>query len=358
MFKAARVLIGPEDGSLLVSGLEGLLRERQRISPRLEGRIRFTGEVAQAVTRRRVILDTDMGIDSVMGLLYLLKSPQVSLEAITVVHGIADVKHGARNVLRILELTGDTGIPVAMGQRRPLQGKRSFPSFWKSQANRLGGAQLPPARGRAAKRGVDLILATLEASPEPVTIIAQGPLTNIAMALAKKPGIVDKIDEIAVMGGALEARGNVGSPYVGIDNDSAEWNFYLDPHAAEQVLASGIRIRLMPLDATQSVPVSPEFVDRVRSHPLDQTSGLLLSLLSAVREGIEDGWYYFWDVLAAVATARPEVLACRDETIEVVTRPGPALGQTRVTSDGTRVCVVEEINRQAFEDDLLKAILE
>jgi 5'-nucleotidase len=358
MFPNARVLVGPEEGSMIVTGLERLVSEQGTVAPRIEGRIRFKGEVAQAPAQRRVLLDTDMGIDSVMGLLYLLKAPQVSLEAITIVHGIADMKHGASNAVRILELTGDTGIPVAKGERRPLRGKRAFPSFWRPQANSLGGAKLPAMRGRPAKRGVDLILATLEASPEPVTIIAMGPLTNIATALGERPGIVDKIAEVAVMGGALEVRGNVGSPYVGIDNYAAEWNFYLDPHAAERVFRSGVPVRLMPLDATQVLPVTPEFVDRVRSRPLDQTSGLLLSLLTAVDEGIEAGWYYFWDVLAAVATARPDVLSCRDETVEVVTAEGPLLGQTRLNPDGARVCVVEDVNRQAFEDDLLRAILE
>ncbi|MFQ5351380.1 MAG: hypothetical protein ACE5EG_13140 [Thermoanaerobaculia bacterium] len=114
----------------------------------------------------------------------------------------------------------------------------------------------------------------------------------------------------------------------------------------------------MPLDATVALPVTPEFVDRVRSRPRDQTSDLLLSVLEAVREDIDAGWYYFWDVLAAVATARPDVLACRDETIEVVTEEDPQLGRTRASIGGTRVCRVEEINREMFEADLLKAILD
>jgi 5'-nucleotidase len=360
MFEGARVLVGPEAGSMLVTLLEETIRRQQPLAPRLEGRISFLGEPPPARTarRRRVLLDTDMGIDSVMGLLYLLKAPEVSLEAITIVHGIADVKPGARNAMRILELTGDSDIPVARGSRRPLNGRRAFPSFWKPQANNLGNATLPAASARPGKRAVDLILTTLAESPEPMTIIAMGPLTNIAQALEKNPSIVDKISEIAVMGGAIEVPGNIGNPYVGIDNTAAEWNFYLDPHAAQRVLASGVKIRLMPLDATQALPVTQEFVDRVRTRPRDQTSDLLLSLLEAVGEGIDAGWYYFWDVLAAVATARPDVLACREEAIDVVTQEGPFLGRTRVSVSGTPVCVVEEINRQAFEEDLLKAILD
>ncbi len=356
MLASGKTLVGPEEGSLLVSSLESLVREQMQIGPTVEGRIHFKGDVARAATRRRVLLDSDMGIDSVMGLLYLLKAPQIALEAITIVHGIADVKQGGENAVRILELTGNSGIPVALGERRPLEGRRAFPDFWKAQANSLGGAKLPASAGRPSKRAVDLILATLEAGVEPVTIIALGPLTNIAKALEKRPGIVEKIDEIAVMGGALGVRGNVGSPYVGIDNYVAEWNFYLDPEAAAKVLSSGVRIRLVPLDVTQTLPVTPEFVDRVRSRPTDQTSELLLSLLEAVREGIDAGWYYFWDVVAAVATARPELLSCREETIEVNTTHGPLLGQTLATATGARICVVEEINRQALEDDLLEAI--
>ncbi len=345
---------------MLVTILEQTIRERQPLAPGLEGRIRFLGEPPPARTARRrpVLLDTDMGIDSVMGLLYLLKAPEVSLEAITIVHGIADVEPGGRNARRILELTGDSDIPVALGRRRPLHGRRRFPSFWKPRANNLGNAALPAAGGRPRKGAVDLILSTLAASAEPMTLIAMGPLTNIALALEKQPGIVDKIDEIAVMGGAVEVPGNVGDPHVGIDNTAAEWNFYLDPHAAEQVLTSGVPIRLMPLDATLALPVTAEFVDRVRTRPRDQTSELLLSLLEAVSDGIDAGWYYFWDVLAAVATARPEVVACREETIDVVTQEGSLLGWTRTHVDGARVCVVEEVNRQAFEEDLLKAILD
>jgi 5'-nucleotidase len=360
MFESAKVLVSPEAGGLLVNLLEQTVRENQPLAPQMEGRISFLGEPPPARTARRrsVLLDTDMGIDSVMGLLYLLKAPEVSLEAITIVHGVADIKPGARNAMRILELTGDSDIPVAFGSRRPLQGQRRFPSVWKPRANTLGNAALPPATARPHKGAVDLMISTLVASPEPMTIIAMGPLTNVALALAKEPSIADKIAEIAVMGGAIEVPGNVGNPYMGIDNNAAEWNFYLDPHAAQQVLASGVRIRLMPLDATRALPVTSEFVDRVRTRPRDQTSDLLLSLLESVHDGIEAEWYYFWDVLAAVATAHPEVLACRDETIQVVTREGPMLGRTQVAASGSPVCVVEQINRQAFEEDLLQAILD
>jgi 5'-nucleotidase len=358
MFADARVLMGPEEGNLLVAALESLVRNTGRISPSVEGRIALAGSVTPERRRRAVILDTDMGIDSVMGLLYLLKAPGIDLRAVTTVHGIADVKAGAKNALRILELTGDTDIPVARGSRRPLEGRRSFPAFWKPQANTLGGAALPKASSRPQRKASALMISLLEQSSEPLTIVAMGPLTNIALALEKRPSVAAQIEEIVVMGGALDVPGNVGTPFVGIDNRTAEWNFYLDPHAAERVLESGIPVRLLPLDSTRALPVTRSFVDSVRTRPRDQTSELMLSLLEAVKDGIDAGWYYFWDVLAAVATARPEVLACRTERIAVETQAGPHLGRTQRRDDGVSVCVGEEINREAFETDLLESIFE
>ncbi len=356
MLAGAEVRVNPESGNLLIAALEALIRERGEVAPRLEGRLRL-GEGVAPAARRKVILDTDMGIDSVMGMLFLLKSPEVQVAAVTTVHGIADPRPGLKNALRILELTGDAGVPVAAGARRPLRGKRGFPEFWQAQANTLGGARLPAARRRHSKReAADLILDVLAASPEPVTIIAMGPLTNVALALAKSPAAAEGMREIVVMGGALEGPGNVGNPYVGIDNQVAEWNFYLDPHAAERVLAAGVPIRLLTLAATGALPVTPEFVDRVRERPRDETSELLLALLEAVADGIDAGWYYFWDVAAAVAAARPEVMGCRQERIRVITDSGPNLGQTLPAADGAAVCVAEEVNREAFEGYFLESI--
>jgi 5'-nucleotidase / UDP-sugar diphosphatase len=360
MFAQGRVLIGPEQGDLIITGLENLIRQKGEVAPEVEGRIRIAAAAPPAVAKRPVILDTDMGIDSVMGMLYLLKAPEVSVRAVTVSHGIADIKAGAVNAVRILELTGNGSIPVAVGRKGPLQGSRSFPSFWKEQANTLGGAKLPAAKAKLRDgTAEELIVEVLEKSAEPVTLVTMGPHTNVALALRKKPEIRSKIREIVAMGGAISVPGNVDKPFVGIKNSAAEWNFYLDPHAAAEVLGSGIPVRLLPLDATRSIPITPAFVERVRKAPRDQTSDLLLALLDAVNDGIQGGWYFFWDALAGVAAAHPEVMGTHEARIEVVTGDGPTLGQTRPVSEGgVTVRVGEEINRQAFEEHLLKTILQ
>lgn len=358
MFATAKVLASPEQGNLIVTALENQIRKQAEIAPQVEGRVRLGGPAPEAIAKRPIILDTDMGIDSVMGMLYLLKAPEVTIKAVTITHGVADVGPGADNALRVLELTGNRTIPVAAGQPNPLSGKRSFPVFWKEQANTLGGAKLPQPQGQVrTEPAEDLILAELERSPEPVTIVAMGPLTNVALALRKKPEAVKKIREIVVMGGAVRGPGNIDKPFVGIKNSVAEWNFYLDPQAAREVLASGAPVRLVPLEATKALPVTPEFVKKVREAKRDQTSELLLSLLTAVNDSIEGGFYYFWDALAAVAAAHPEVMGSHEERIQVVTEEGPTLGQTLPDMTGVRVKVAEEVNRPAFEDRLLKTIL-
>jgi 5'-nucleotidase len=358
LFQGSRVLVSPEQGDMLISSIEALIRKRGEVAPEVEGRIRILRAPA-SISKRPVLLDTDMGIDSVIGLLYLLKAPEVSLKAVTIVQGIADVPNGAENAVRILELTGNQAIPVAAGRTAPLEGSRRFPSFWREQADTLGGIALPPARGKLSPmRAEDLILAQLEASPEPLTLVAMGPLTNIAAALQRKPDAARKIAEIVVMGGAVSVPGNVDRPFVGIKNSVAEWNFYLDPQAAKQVLSSGVKVRLLPLDSTRALPVTPAFVDRVRRAPRDQTSNLLLALFQAVNDGIQGGWYFFWDALAAVATAHPEVMSTHEAKLEVVTTDGPTLGQTRPAAEGARVRVAEEVNRAAFEELLLKTVLQ
>src|SRR5690606_8370872 len=111
-------------------------------------------------------------------------------------------------------------------------------------------------------------------------------------------------------------------------------NFYLDPQAAREVLRSGAPVRLLPLDASKSLPLTPEFVQRVRRSPRDATSNLLLALLDAVHDGIDGGWYYFWDTLAAVVASNPEVAGSYGAQLEVETTDGPTLGQTRVVAEG------------------------
>ncbi len=359
MFQDSRVLVGPEQGDLLVASLETLIQARGVISPAVEGRIAFSAAPVVTAARRPVILDTDMSIDGVIGMLYLLRAPEVAVKAVTVVHGMSAVPTGARNARRVLELTGNKQIPVGAGSARPLVGRREFPAVLKAQADTLGGAVLPQATaGGSPIAASDLIVRELLKSPDPVTIVAMGPLTNVALALRSNPAAAAHIREVVVMGGAVNVEGNVYKLLIGLKNTVAEWNVYLDPQALQQVLAAGVSVRLIPLDATRAAPVTPQFVNRIRSAPRDETSNFLLAMLDAVNPQIEDGSFYFWDVVAAVAVAKPEIIGNHEARIEVVTDEGQSFGQTRpVPSGGFVVRVGEEINLEALENHLLNTIL-
>lgn len=358
MLAAAKVIINPEAGNAIPDVLESYIRKRGEIAPKIEGRIRIAADGIPVLTKTPVILDSDMGIDSVMGLLYLLREPSVALKAITISHGTADVDKGAANCLRVLELTGNRAIPVAAGPNAPLEGTRAFPDFWKEQANTLGETRLPEAKATLNPLSApEMLVKILSESPTPVTVVAMGPMTNLALALEKDPGIAGKIAEIVAMGGAVDGPGNVDKPFVGIRNGAAEWNMYLDPRAADVVIRSGVKVRLIPVEATRLLPVTPAFRDKVREAKRDMTSELLLGLLDAVEEGIDGGWFFFWDTMAAVSAIHPEVMGSHEETISVILDEGPTLGQTLVDPKGTRVMVGEEVNPDAFETEFLQTIL-
>lgn len=359
MLASAKVIINAESGNTLPDVLESYIRKRGEVAPEIEGRIQFAGDDAPVLTKLPVILDTDMGIDSVMGLLYLLREPTVDLKAVTISHGTADVDQGAANCLRVLELTGNRAIPVAKGPNVPLQGQRAFPDFWKEQANTLGETRLPEAKAELSSlSAAEMLVKAIRESSSPVTIVAMGPFTNLALALEKDPSIASKIREIVAMGGAVNGPGNIDKPYVGIRNGVAEWNLYLDPQAADAVLRSGIKVRLIPVEATRLLPVTPAFRDKVREAKRDMTSELLLGLLDAVEEGIDGGWFFFWDTMAAVSAIHPEVMGSHEETISVVLEEGPTLGQTLKNPGGISVIVGEEVNMETFETEFLETILD
>jgi 5'-nucleotidase len=358
MLAKGKVLLAHESGNAIVDVLSHHISSKSPIAPEVEGRMRFASEVPLAVKRRPVILDTDMGIDSVLGLLYLLKDHTIDLRGITISHGTADVASGEKNARRILELTGNRKVPVAAGPNQPLEGQREFPEFWKAVANDLPGTTLPDAVASLRKESApDFLIAQLEASTEPVSIVAMGPLTNLALALRQKPSIASKIAQVVVMGGAVTGPGNVDKPFVGIRNSVAEWNFYLDPQAAADVVKLGPKVRLIPVEATRSLPVTTAFMDRVKAARRDATSELLLSLLQSVQDGIDGGWYFFWDTIAAVSVAHPEITGSHEAHLKVVTQEGPSLGQTQPDAAGTPVTVAEEINLETFEKIFLGTVL-
>src|SRR3954447_22913305 len=208
---------------------------------------------------RRVILDTDPGVDDAMALFFLLRSPELELEAITTVFGNVDVEQTTRNALILLDVAGFENISVAGGAGQPLMPHRQRQ---KGGAvvhgdNGLGGATLPaPSRPAGSQRAAELIVERVMAAPGEITLIAVGPLTNVALATCLEPKIVENVRELIIMGGAATVPGNV--------TPLAEANFHNDPEAASIVVSAGYRLALVGLDVTLQAIITPEQVDLLR----------------------------------------------------------------------------------------------
>jgi purine nucleosidase len=208
---------------------------------------------------RRVIFDTDPGVDDAMALYFLLASPELALEAVTTVFGNVDVEQTTRNAIIVLDIAGRAEIPVAPGAGRPLMPhrQRQRGGAVVHGDNGLGGVDLPAAsRAAGSQRAAELIVERVMAAPGQITLIAVGPLTNIALATCLEPRIVENVRELIIMGGAATVPGNV--------TPLAEANFHNDPEAAAIVVGAGYRLVLVGLDVTLQAIIEPAQVDLLR----------------------------------------------------------------------------------------------
>ena len=205
---------------------------------------------------KRVLLDTDPGIDDSLAILLALASPELSVEGISVVHGNCSVDQALTNALGVLELAGAIHIPVARGFSRPLVQPSLLAPETHGDAG-IGYATLPsPTRQPVPQHGVDFLIEKIMSAPGEMSLVCIGPLTNVAVALRKEPGIIRAVREVIIMGGAIRHQGNT-SPL-------AEFNVFVDPHAAHMVYHSGMPITLVPLDVTYQCALTRANVERLQ----------------------------------------------------------------------------------------------
>jgi pyrimidine-specific ribonucleoside hydrolase len=307
-------------------------------------------------TPRPVVIDTDMGADDRMAILYLLNRLDVEIKAITVTGtGLAHAGPGATNALGLAALAGHADIPVAAGRQTPLLGDHAFPSDWRADADMLSGLSLPSNPNLiASQTAIELLTSTIESSPAKITILALGPLTDVAEMLQAKPSLKENIEAIYIMGGAVEVEGNVASSNVGIANRYAEWNIYCDPYAASIVFESGLPITLIPLDATNLVPATMNFYNRIKNDHASPEATFVFDSLTKYRDLLNDG-YYFWDPLAAVILS-DDSLATFETKMLTVTEEGNDSGRTQVSENGASIRVAVNADSNRFEQLFLDTL--
>ena len=296
-----------------------------------------------------VIIDTDAGSDDFMAVALLLARPNVTIDAITVVNGTAHVEAGVRNMGRLLDFAGRKQVRVFAGRNGPLKGTAEFPAEWRKISDDLPGVKLPPvSRMPETKSAVDYLVARLKNAPAPLEILALGPLTNIAEAIERDHSVVANIREIVLMGGAVRVPGNLQDGGVfHTKNNTAEWNIFIDPTAASIVFRSGVPIRLIGLDATNKVPIGPDFLHQFDQRALTPLGRLVAGVLDADREAIAAGIFYAWDPLAAAALLRPGVVKIEPMHIEIKLDP-PEDGRTLASPGQPNVNVAVDADAAAF----------
>ncbi|MBI2000676.1 MAG: nucleoside hydrolase [candidate division NC10 bacterium] len=214
-----------------------------------------TGAGAEGLMgRRRVLLDVDTGVDDGLALMLAIRSPELEVLGITTVSGNVPVARSTANTLLVLEMLGASTIPVVAGAAAPLA-REPFTAAEVHGSDGLGGVtqQYPAPSSRAGQGAAEFLLETIRRFPGELTLIATGPLTNVATAIQRDAEAMHRLRGVTVMGGAIRVPGNVGP--------TTEFNFAVDPEAAAIVLGAGLLLTLVPLDVTEQVILSRQDVD-------------------------------------------------------------------------------------------------
>ena len=250
------------------------------------------------MTRKSIILDTDIGtdVDDLLALSLILTSSELELVGVPTVYG--DVALRARMVRRLLTLRGVAGIPLAMGASKPLLGKRAI--YWGGHE---GKGLLTPEEAAAPlpdEHAVDMIVRAVMARPGEITLAAIGPLTNVALAFLREPRLAGALAGLLIMGGSVGGARALHLPWT-------EHNFRCDPEAAHVVLSAGAPTWIVPLDVTTQVRIRQADVERLHSLG-DPFHRAVTDQVARYPGFVKRGWTHLHDPLAVAMAIDPTLV--------------------------------------------------
>lgn len=275
----------------------------------------------------RVIIDTDPGVDDLAAIYLALASPELRVEALTTVYGNIEVETATHNALSLLELAGRTDIPVYRGASKPLIREPYFAKHIHGN-NGFGGVEAPsPTVSEAREYAAMEIVRRCNEAPNEITILALGPVTNVALALSIDPSLAEKVKRIIVMGGAVRVAGNY-SPV-------ASFNLASDPEAARVMYQSGAPIVQVGLDVCTKVRISQENLERIRvtnTRPgaflLEAAEFRRKAYIAAQQSSETETGVYFNDVPAVAYALWPELFEVQTAFVSIETAGELTAGQT------------------------------
>jgi len=286
-----------------------------------------TATSAQAAEKIDLVIDTDPGADDVVALLFALASPQeLNIRALTTVAGNVRLDKTSRNARLAREWAGREDVPVYAGAPKPLMRTPIYAENIHGKEGLSGVTVYEPKKGLAQGNAVNYLIDTLKAAkPHSITIAMLGPQTNLALALIQEPEIVQGIKEVVVMGGAHFNGGNI--------TPVAEFNLFADPHAAEVVLKSGVKLTYLPLDVTHKILTSEARLKQIAE--INNTASKLVGDIlneyvkgDMEHYGLSGGLVHDAAVIAYLL--KPELFTGRLVNVVVDSREGPTFGQTIV----------------------------
>jgi inosine-uridine nucleoside N-ribohydrolase len=302
-----------------------------------------------------IIIDCDPGMDDAIALLLALTSPEVELLGVTTVAGNQTLEKTTTNALRVLELAGQDDIPVAAGADRPLAGDLVVAADAHGESGLGNWTASTPDHRPLEQHAVDFLAAQAFESETPVTLLATGPLTNVALFLDRHPDATAKLHRIVLMGGAVGA-GNMTA--------SAEYNVWIDPEAAAQVFESGLDVTMVGLDVTNRALLTDEHASGLRrSGPIGRAVAELLDFYRAFySETYDFGGCPVHDAVAVAHVVRPGLITTVERHVAVELDGSLCRGRTVVDMRRRRrlpppnVNVAVEIDAPAFVELLLERL--
>ena len=300
-----------------------------------------------------VIVDADFDASDIAAIAILLRDPAVDVRAITITGtGLAHCQAGRLMTRYLIDELGAGDIPFGCGRESGGTDAHPFPDAWRAAADEAFGLDIPPqAEPGTPRDAVDVIRTAVDDSPSAPTIVTLGPLTNLEDAFAADDTLADRLAGVHAMLGTVEAPGNVMVNGMTAD-DPLEWNAYADPSAVSAVFASDVPVSVIPLDATDDVPVPPDLATRLESDHKAGGADLVYELLIRYPDRLRpELGQQLWDELAALALTDPDLVGWEDTTVTV----GPD-GRLVQDEAGKTLRFAASADRAAVETALLDAL--